>query len=794
MSTETRSKLLSGLPDGFLWPDFGPSHAATAARLAGFGTWAGDSWDALAFQASDALAPGLAGGAAALAAPDQDAVGALDGGDDAWVDTAPADSIPPDAVPVAAGFTAQPATILSYGAAVADDAGTWHGSVAATAVAVRWGDDGAPRPLGVLSVFKAGLAEADSAPWQGDGAAGKPAAAVAVSAVGSDTPVYLIGEFADADTSVSPLTNTSGPLINIDDFRADPDFAGIDGSGFATVILDTGIDLNHPFFGADANGDGVADRIVYQYDFANGDANASDVHGHGSNVASIVASENATYKGMAPGADIIALKVFTDAGAGYFSYIENALRWVVNNAVAYNIASVNMSLGDSRNYSSSVQLYGLADELAALANLGVIVVSASGNSFYEFNSVMGVSYPAADPNSLSVGAVYDSNSGGWSYGSGAVAYSSGADVITPFSQRDDQLTDIFAPGAPITGASATGGTVTMHGTSQAAPHIAGIAVLAQQLAVQELGRKLTVTEFKDLLNSTGVTIVDGDDENDNVANTGLSFKRVDVKALGDAIKAMGGPDLPTLSAANITVTEGNSGSANAVFTVTLSEAADAAVTVDYATVAGGTATAGADYTSVSGTLTIAAGATSGSILLPVLGDTVSEGSETVTLRLSNVSGAELAGGGSTLSVTATILDNDPVVSIAAASADKDEGDTGTTAFTFTVTRLGGAAAAFTVGYVVTGSGGSPADAADFGGSLPGGTLSFAANEMSKTLTIQVSGDTDYDPDEAFTVTLVNPTGGAAIATASATGTIRNDDPGPGPDLVEGTNGSDLLYG
>jgi subtilisin family serine protease len=168
----------------------------------------------------------------------------------------------------------------------------------------------------------------------------------------------------------------------------------------------------------------------------------------------------------------------------------------------------------------------------------VITVSASGNDFYGFNSEQGVSYPAVDPNSLSVGATFDSNVGSVSWGDGSIAYASDADRLTPFSQRHETLTSIFAPGAPITGAGADGGLVTMTGTSQAAPHIAGIAVLAQQLAEQTLGRRLSLGEFGNLLVTSGITIIDGDDENDNVTNTGLDFKRVDMLALGEAILAL----------------------------------------------------------------------------------------------------------------------------------------------------------------------------------------------------------------------------------------------------------------
>ena len=353
----------------------------------------------------------------------------------------------------------------------------------------------------------------------------------------TDSPISL--DYPDPPDEyfnpITPSTVQSTSLINLDDFRNDGRFAGIDGSGVAVVILDTGIDLDNSFFGPDNNHDNIADRIVYHWDFADNDNDASDMNGHGSNVSSIIGASDSTYTGMAPGVNIIHLKVFSDWGIGTFSYVESALNWVVANATTYNIVSVNMSLGDSGNYATAQSRYGIGDELAALAALGVTVVSSSGNSFYNFGSAQGVGYPSADPNSLSIGAVYDSNTGSWGYSSGAQANASGADTITPFSQRHQTLSTIFAPGAPITGAGKTGGLTTMHGTSQAAPHIAGIIALMQQLALREKGRFLTVEEVKELLISTAALINDGDDESDNVANTGLDFPRVDVLALGEAL-------------------------------------------------------------------------------------------------------------------------------------------------------------------------------------------------------------------------------------------------------------------
>ncbi len=78
-------------------------------------------------------------------------------------------------------------------------------------------------------------------------------------------------------------------------------------------------------------------------------------------------------------------------------------------------------------------------------------------------------------------------------------------------------------------------------------------------------------------------------------------------------------------------------------------------------------------------------------------------------------------------------------------------------------------------YAVTGSGGSPANAADFGGTFPSGVVTFNAGVTTQTVTINVNGDTSNEPDEGFTVTLSNPLSPATIAAANASGTIQNDD-------------------
>lgn len=249
-------------------------------------------------------------------------------------------------------------------------------------------------------------------------------------------------------------------LIHLDQFRADTRFSGIDGRNQTVVVIDTGIDLNHAFFGPDANSNGIDDRIVFSYDFSRAnDSNASDTNGHGSNVASIIGSQNPTYTGMAPGCNIIALKVFPDGSnpSATVADIREALDWVVANRAAYNIVAVNMSLGQGDNVKS----YTTSQYNSEFANLffnNVAVTVASGNSYAAYQS-QGVSQPSADPYVWSVGAVWDRSDGGWSWQGGATDFSTGPDRIISFSQRSATLTRIFAPGGDITGANWNGGTI-----------------------------------------------------------------------------------------------------------------------------------------------------------------------------------------------------------------------------------------------------------------------------------------------------------------------------------------------
>ncbi|MEL6104761.1 MAG: S8 family serine peptidase [Planctomycetota bacterium] len=363
---------------------------------------------------------------------------------------------------------------------------------------------------------------------------------------------------SDNDGDSPEELTQSAIAINLDQFRDDARFAGIDGTGFGTVIIDTGIDLDHPHFGPDSDNDGIADRIVHQQSFL-GLATADDLNGHGTHVSSTVASSDETLTGVAPGAGVIALQTNNEEGRGSFGGIEQALQWVIANVSTFNIASVNMSLGDGSNDTEAISRFGIGDELAALAALDVIVVSSSGNSFGAFGGAPGVGYPSSDPNSLSVGSRRTTS-----------ASPSG------FSQRHPELTTVFAPGNPILAGWLNGGTRSISGTSMASPHVSGVATLMQQLAVQELGRRLTFQEFETLVRSSAFDLF-------GIPSTGASYGSLDVFAFGEAVLAMAGSGSDLVGSSFTTSSDlerGQTGSATiSVQNVGQSDASD--VTVDF---------------------------------------------------------------------------------------------------------------------------------------------------------------------------------------------------------------------
>ncbi|HEV7459709.1 MAG TPA: Calx-beta domain-containing protein [Solirubrobacteraceae bacterium] len=229
------------------------------------------------------------------------------------------------------------------------------------------------------------------------------------------------------------------------------------------------------------------------------------------------------------------------------------------------------------------------------------------------------------------------------------------------------------------------------------------------------------------------------------------------------------------SAASITIDdvtplEGNSGTTTANFVVHLSANAPAGgVTVNYTT-QNGSATAPADYTAASGTATIAEGTSTAVIPIQIVGDTLSEGNETFTVKLSNASGSNTI---TDDTATGTIIDDDPLPSLRVNDVSVTEGNTGTRNATFTVTQSAPAGRDVTVHYGTSdGSAKAPADY------MPvSGTLTIPAGSTSRTVTVPVRGDTIDENTETFNLNLSSASG-ASIADSRGVGTIRDDDGAP----------------
>ncbi len=330
-------------------------------------------------------------------------------------------------------------------------------------------------------------------------------------------------QVASATGGVSGNNATAGDLIGS---GAVAQTFGYTGTGYTIAVLDTGIDYTHP---------DLASSYIGGWDFVDNDADPMDPNGHGTHVSGIIASDSATYGGIAPDVNIISLRVLDASGSGSFGDVEDALQWVVDNQEQFNIVAVNMSLG-AGNFSFN-PYYFMEDELAALESQGVFIAASSGNSFYSENSSQGLGYPAISSSTVSVGAVWSDNFGSVSWGNGGRDYSTAADRITSFTQRNASL-DILAPGAFLQSTYLNNSYASMAGTSMAAPVVAAAAALIHQaLDANGQGDLANQDYILSLMQSTGVTVIDGDDENDNVVNTGLSFKRLDVMAAISSIVA-----------------------------------------------------------------------------------------------------------------------------------------------------------------------------------------------------------------------------------------------------------------
>jgi Ca2+-binding RTX toxin-like protein len=240
------------------------------------------------------------------------------------------------------------------------------------------------------------------------------------------------------------------------------------------------------------------------------------------------------------------------------------------------------------------------------------------------------------------------------------------------------------------------------------------------------------------------------------------------------------------------VTEGNQGFHTETIKVTLSMLAINPVKVHY-TLLDGTAKGGEDFGRLEDDLIIPSGAKEGSISVAIQGDTIPEAAQDFHIQLSNPSNAQFLDGATTIQNTVTI-DTDDGDSLSVISVGKnlaiDEGDTGLTPFPITLTLSKPATDTLSVKYQTIGL--DAKASSDF--VAANSTVTFLAGDTSKTINLNVYGDTEVEADEDFTLSLSDPQGMRfenGQPTQEVTLLIRDDDALPAQTL-EGTPKNDLL--
>jgi len=221
---------------------------------------------------------------------------------------------------------------------------------------------------------------------------------------------------------------------------------------------------------------------------------------------------------------------------------------------------------------------------------------------------------------------------------------------------------------------------------------------------------------------------------------------------------------PSISVGDAVVVEGNAGTVQATFAVTLSAAASQTVTCSFAT-ANGTATAGVDYVANTGTLSFAVGETQKSVVVLVNGDTVDEQQETYFLDISNVQNATVG----TSRGNGFIVDDDgPTVSITDVAIT--EGNAGLKQATFTVSLSGASVEAIAVRAMTAQA--SATAGSDYN-SINVAVI-FQPGIVTQTVDVPIIGDTNLESNETFAVNLSEPFG-TTIADGVGVGTILDDD-------------------
>ncbi len=210
------------------------------------------------------------------------------------------------------------------------------------------------------------------------------------------------------------------------------------GKGIKVAVLDTGIDFQHP---------DLAEAILDSKDFTKSRSGASDVQGHGTHVAGIIAArkDSRGVVGVSPMAQLLIGKVLGDNGSGSAESVTNGIRWAIEKKA--NI--ISMSLG------TSVPDEGIHNAIKDAVKENIFVICAAGNSGPQLDTV---DYPGAFPETIAVGAIDREK------------------TVPRFSSRGQQV-DIVAPGDNILSTYPPRNFATLSGTSMATPFVSGIVAL-----------------------------------------------------------------------------------------------------------------------------------------------------------------------------------------------------------------------------------------------------------------------------------------------------------------------------
>ncbi|MEU2062806.1 proprotein convertase P-domain-containing protein [Streptomyces sp. NPDC013455] len=333
------------------------------------------------------------------------------------------------------------------------------------------------------------------------------------------------------DTPVPPSLDQSVPLIGGDVAAG----KGLTGAGSAVAVLDTGVATNHPFLKGRIVAEACFSPVDADYSATSlcpngtaqqeGTGTANSESGpcatiaecdHGTHVAGIAAGNGkgltgAPKSGVAPGAGIVAIQVFSKFGSEDFcgagaapcvlSFTSAQLAALEKvrqlKAAGTPVVAANLSLGAGR-YATACESDPRKLAIDSLFDAGVATVVAAGNNGYGD----AVSAPACVPSAIAVGSTTDD------------------DQLSAFTNRGPLL-DVFAPGTGIVSSVPGGGYASKNGTSMAAPHVAGaLAVLRQAFPDK------SIASLESLLKATGRT----------VTYTGATTPRIDVgKAVGTTV-------------------------------------------------------------------------------------------------------------------------------------------------------------------------------------------------------------------------------------------------------------------